>query len=187
MSESISVTVNGKPVSLTYNDYAALGTDRATGTPYGDFLLYRLREQLNLNAPRFGCGINECGCCTVLVDGAAVRACVMPVNAIPDGAEIQTLDGIGDESKPHPMQQAFIDEQAGQCAFCSNTMIMGAIAFINQRQAAGNKAVPTKAEIADFLSTGGVPEGEVPLQYICRCGAHARILTAIQAGAEKML
>lgn len=174
MPGSVSVNLNGKPVKLTYNST-------------GDYLLYLLREQFGLDTPRFGCGINECGCCTVLVNGAAVRTCVTEVGTLNKGDKILTLEGIGTEAAPHPMQQAFIDNQAGQCAFCSNSMIMGALSFINQRVNAGNQAVPTQAEIADFLSTGGVEPPEVPLQYICRCGAHPRIMAAIQAGAEKML
>lgn len=174
MGGSVDVWLNGSKVTLTYSSTS-------------DYLLYLLREQFDLNTPRFGCGINECGCCSVLVNGAAVRTCVTEVGTINKGDKILTLDGIGTANDPHPMQLAFIEQQAGQCAFCSNSMIMGAISFINERVAAGNQAVPTSAEIADFLSGTGPNPTTPPTQYICRCGAHTRIMAAIEAGAEKML
>jgi nicotinate dehydrogenase subunit A len=175
MANSVQVYLNGQSATINYNTTS-------------DFLLYLLREQFGLNTPRFGCGINECGCCTVLVNGAAVRTCVAEIGTINKADKIETLEGLGKVDNPHPMQQAFIDEQAGQCAFCSGSMIMGAISFINERVAAGNLNVPTQSEIADFLSGVGRnnPDG-APIQYICRCGAHVRIMAAIQAGAEKMI
>ncbi len=174
MAGSVNVTLNGQSVTINYNTTA-------------DFLLYLLREQFGLNTPRFGCGINECGCCTVLVNGAALRSCVAEVGTLNDSDQIVTLEGIGTVNDPHPMQLAFIEEQAGQCAFCSNSMILGAISFLNERVAAGNQAVPTQAEIAGFLSGNGPNPTNPPTQYICRCGAHVRIMAAIQSGAEKML
>lgn len=174
MASSVKVSLNGQQVTVTYNTNS-------------DFLLYLLREQFGVNTPRFGCGINECGCCTVLVNGAAVRSCVAQIGTINKGDTIVTLEGIGTVNDPHPMQRAFSEEQAGQCAFCASSMITGAISFINDRVAAGNQDVPTKAEIADFLSGDGPNPTSPPTQYICRCGAHMRILAAIQAGAEKML
>lgn len=174
MSGSLDVSLNGSKVTITYNTTA-------------DFLLYLLREQFGLNTPRFGCGIKECGCCTVLVNGAAVRSCTTEIGTINKGDKILTLEGIGTVNNPHPMQLAFIEEQAGQCAFCSNSMILGGISLINERVAAGNQAVPTQAEIAAFLSGDGPNPTDPPTQYICRCGAHVRIMAAIQAGAEKML
>jgi nicotinate dehydrogenase subunit A len=170
MAGSVPVVLNGQSVSLTYNDTS-------------EFLLYLLREQFQLNGPRFGCGISECGCCTVLLNGAAVRSCVTEVGTLNSGDEITTLEGIGTPNDPHPLQQAFIDEQAGRCAFCANSMIMGALSFINGRQAAGKDAVPTDAEIANFLPGNTT---NPPLPYICRCGAHVRIMAAIQDGARRM-
>lgn len=168
---SVSVVLNGATVSLTYNDSS-------------EFLLYLLRQQFNLNGPRFGCGISECGCCTVLLNGTAIRSCVTEVSTLNPGDKITTLEGIGSANDPHPLQLAFVAEQAGQCAFCCNSMIMGAMSFMNDRVAAGNQAQPTRQEIAAFLSGDTT---DPPLEYICRCGAHTRILDAIQAAAEKML
>ena len=170
---SVALTVNGEEVTLTYSDYDT-----------SEFLLYLLREQLPLQGPRFGCGVSECGCCTVLINGAPVRSCVTEVSTLSAGDQITTLEGIGTPQHPHPMQQAFVDLQAGQCAFCCNSMIMGAIGFINGRVAAGNRTLPTKQEIADFLSGNTT---DPPLKYICRCGAHLRIMAAIEQAAGQML
>lgn len=146
-------------------------------------LLYTLREQCGQIGPKFGCGVAQCGACTVLVEGGIVRSCIHPLASVPEGAEVRTLDGLGTLEDPHPMQQAFIDNQAAQCAFCINGMIMGAVGWIEARMAAGNNSVPGREEIADFLS--GNLEGHI-LNYICRCGAHTRILAAIEAGATEM-
>jgi nicotinate dehydrogenase subunit A len=107
MAGSVSVVLNGQSSSLTYNDTS-------------EFLLYLLRAQFELNGPRFGCGISECGCCTVLLNGAAVRSCVTEVGTLHSGDEIITLEGIGTPDEPHPLQQAFIDEQAGGNAICAS-------------------------------------------------------------------
>lgn len=170
MGGSVSVVLNGQTVSLSYNAST-------------EYLLYLLRQQFDLNGPRFGCGIAQCGACTVLVNGTAVRACITPVSTLNPGDVLETLEGIGTQNDPHPLQSAFVANQAGQCAFCCNSMIMGALSFINGRVAAGNQAVPTKDEIAEFLS-GNNPSA---YHYLCRCGAHTRILAAIQDAAEKML
>lgn len=146
-------------------------------------LLYALREQCGQIGPKFGCGVAQCGACTVLVQGGIVRSCIHPLASVPEGAEVRTLDGLGTPEDPHPMQQAFIDKQAAQCAFCINGMIMGAVGWIEARMAGGNNAVPGREEIAEFLS--GNLEGHT-LNYICRCGAHTRILDAIEAGAAEM-
>ena len=166
---SVALVVNGDPVSLEYG----------TG---GEYLLYLLRQQRGVNGPRFGCGISQCGCCTVLVNGSPVRSCVTAVSTLDTGDAVTTLEGIGTPDKPHPLQQAFIDKQAGQCAFCSNGMIMGALGWINQRVAAGNNGVPSRQEIASFLSGDGPDNG-----YICRCGAHLRIVDAIREAAGRMV
>lgn len=170
MPVSRNLQLNGTPVTVSGNDER-------------DQLLYLLREQCDQRGPKFGCGVAQCGACTVLLDGAIVRSCVLPVGNVPDGAEVRTLDGLGSAESPHPMQQAFIDKQAAQCAFCINGMIMGAVGWIESRLAAGNSSVPTREETADFLS--GATEGN-PFNYLCRCGAHTRILDAIHQAAVEM-
>jgi nicotinate dehydrogenase subunit A len=147
-------------------------------------LLYVLREQCDQRGPKFGCGVAQCGACTVIVDGTLTRSCVTPLSEVPEGSRVRTLDGLGREKAPHPMQRAFIDKQAGQCAFCVNGMIMGSVGWLESRIAAGNRAVPSHEEIADYLS-GALPESD--FNYICRCGTHTRILAAIQAGATEMV
>ena len=150
----------------------------------GEQLLYVLRDRLNQVGPKFGCGVSQCGACTVLVDGEIRRSCVTPLRTVPEGAAVTTLDGLGTASRPHPMQAAFIDQQAGQCSYCVNGILLGAYGWLQQRKADGNTAVPTEEEIAAFLS------GEAPgstRNYICRCGAHARMLRAVRQAAEAVL
>jgi nicotinate dehydrogenase subunit A len=142
-------------------------------------LLYVLRNQLDQLGPKFGCGVAQCGACTVLVDGAARRSCVVALSSVPEGAAVTTLDGLGTVDAPHPMQAAFIDQQAGQCSYCINGILMGAYAWLQQRT-----TVPTETEIAAFLS------GEAPgstRNYLCRCGAHTRIVRAIRLATEEVL
>jgi nicotinate dehydrogenase subunit A len=161
------------------------GRDRTvTVADDGEPLLYVLRNSLDQRGPKFGCGVSQCGACTVLVDGEIRRSCVTPLRTVPDNAAVSTLDGLGSTDKPHPLQQAFIEFQAGQCAYCCNGIIMGAHGWLQQRKASGNTEVPTEEEIAAFLS------GEAPgstFTYICRCGSHARILQAIRQAAEELL
>src|SRR6476659_11461024 len=118
MATTIKLTVNGKAVALKVDD---------PNMP----LLYALRDQLGLHGMHFGCGLAQCGACTVHYYGEALRSCVMPVSAVAD-AEIVTLEGLGTAEKPHPVQQAFIDEQAAQCGFCLNGVILTAKAFLDQ-------------------------------------------------------
>jgi|TARA_B100001250_G_scaffold72479_2_gene58931 nicotinate dehydrogenase subunit A len=125
-------------------------------------LLYILRQDLELNGPRFGCGVAQCGACTVLVDKQPIRACVTPISAL-IGRDITTLEGLGNEESPHPLQTAFIEEQAAQCGFCSNGMIMSAAALLE------NNPNPTDQEIKESLNTN-----------LCRCGTHTRILKAVK-------
>src|SRR5215218_9523032 len=124
-------------------------------------LLYVLSDDLQLNGPKFGCGLGQCGACTVMVKGQAVRSCVTPISTVADG-EITTLEGLGTVDKPHAIQQAFIDEQAMQCGFCVNGVIMTAKALLDRTP----KASP--AEIQRAMS--GV---------LCRCAAHTRMMRAI--------
>src|SRR5699024_7160045 len=127
-----------------------------------DLLLYVLRDELKLNGPKFGCGLTQCGACTVLVDGQAIRSCQTPVSEIED-AEITTLDGLGSEDNPGPLQQAFIDEQAAQCGYCMNGMIMTAKALLE------DNPDPSDDDIRQALAPN-----------LCRCGTHTRVLRAIK-------
>jgi nicotinate dehydrogenase subunit A len=147
-------------------------------------LLYVLRNQLDQLGPKFGCGVAQCGACTVFVDGVTRRSCVVALSEVPEGAAVTTLDGLGTPDDPHPMQRAFIDQQAGQCSYCVNGVLLGAYGWLQQRKAAGNTAVPTETEIAAFLS--GEAAGSTR-NYLCRCGAHSRMVRAIRIAAEGAL
>jgi nicotinate dehydrogenase subunit A len=125
-------------------------------------LLYVLGGELGLRGPKFGCGLGQCGACTVLVDGRAVRSCVRSVGAAA-GAEITTLEGLGTPKRPHAIQQAFIDEQAAQCGFCLSGVMLTAKAFLDQHPRA------SEAEIRQAMST-----------VLCRCFTHTRMLRAIK-------
>lgn len=149
---AINLKVNGKVHAL----------DVDPTTP----LLYVLSEDLALNGPKFGCGLAQCGACTVIVKGQAVRSCVMPVKSF-EGAEITTLEGIGTIDKPHPLQQAFIEEQAAQCGYCVNGVIMTAKAFLD--------AHPNATEQEMLQAMSGV---------LCRCHAHVRMMRAINRVRE---
>jgi nicotinate dehydrogenase subunit A len=166
-----TLTVNGRTRTVSVDDD-------------GEELLYVLRNQLGQLGPKFGCGVSQCGACTVLVDGEITRSCVRPLRNVPEGAAVTTLDGLGNPNNPHPLQAAFIDEQAGQCSYCVNGILMGAYGWLEQRKTAGNTAVPSEDEIAAFLS------GEAPgftRNYLCRCGAHTRMLRAVRTAAEEVL
>jgi nicotinate dehydrogenase subunit A len=145
----MTLNVNGKPVAITADD---------PQMP----LLYALRDDLGLHGPRFGCGLGQCGACTVLVDGKAMRSCQMPV-ATMTGKKIVTLEGLGGPGQLHPLQTAFIDEQAVQCGYCINGMIMQAAALLQT-----NKK-PTEQDIKAALA-----------ENLCRCGTHLRIVRAIK-------
>ena len=129
-------------------------------------LLYVLRNDLGLNGAKFGCGLGQCGTCTVLVDGAPVRSCVMPIGTLGQ-SEITTLEGIGTVEQPHPLQAAFIEEQAAQCGYCIPGMIMMAKALLDRKQQ------PSEAEIQLALASN-----------LCRCGTHNRIVRAILKVAQ---
>jgi nicotinate dehydrogenase subunit A len=150
-----SLNVNGKRVSITYDD---------PQMP----LLYALRDNLGLHGPRFGCGLGQCGACTVHIDGTAVRSCVTPINTLGDKQKVVTLEGLGSLQKPHPVQKAFIDEQAAQCGYCINGMIMESAAFL-----AKNKK-PSDADIKNALA-----------KNLCRCGTHARIVRAVKRASAQ--
>jgi len=130
-------------------------------------LLYVLRNDLELNGPKFGCGLAQCGACTVLIDGKAVRSCATPVSAV-KGA-VETIEGLGTEDKLHPIQKAFIEEQACQCGYCGNGMVMSAKALL-----AANPR-PTNEQIRKALNG-----------HLCRCASHNRIVRAVQKAAKEM-
>src|SRR6202165_5882801 len=151
---SISLKVNG----------ATRSVDAEPDTP----LLYVLRNDLELNGAKYGCGMTQCGACTVLVNGAARRSCVTPVGSI-EGNEVTTLEGLGTLDNPHPLQQAFIDEQAAQCGYCINGMIMQAAALLQ------TNSKPTEQQIRAALA-----------ENLCRCGTHLRIVRAVKRASEAM-
>jgi nicotinate dehydrogenase subunit A len=148
---STQLNVNGKAVSLSVDD---------PDVP----LLYVLRDDLGLHGPRFGCGLGQCGACTVHIDGVAVRSCVMPLAAVK--GKVVTLEGLGTEARPHPLQRAFIEEQAVQCGYCINGMIMQSAALL------ARIPKPTADQIRQELAAN-----------LCRCGTHLRIIRAVQRAA----
>src|SRR6266513_4481780 len=124
-------------------------------------LLYVLRNDLGLNGAKFGCGLAQCGACTVLIGGRAVRSCVTPIGAIGE-TQVTTIEGLGTTEKLHPLQRAFIEEQAAQCGYCINGMIMAAKALLDA------KPRPTQTEVREALAGN-----------LCRCGTHGRIIKAV--------
>jgi len=131
-------------------------------------LLYVLRDTLALHGPKFGCGLAQCGACTVLLDGNAIRSCTTPVSRAV-GKKVTTLEGLGSSHKPHPLQKAFIEEQAVQCGYCINGMIMTAKALLDR------KPNPSEREIKQTLAGN-----------LCRCGTHPRIVRAVRRAAALM-
>ena len=144
----ISLRVNGKPLVI----------DADADMP----LLYALRNDLQLNGPKFGCGLAQCGACTVIMDGNAIRSCVTPMSAV-QNKSVTTLEGLGSTKKLHKIQQAFIDEQAAQCGYCINGMIMSTKALLDKNPK------PTDSQIREALAGN-----------LCRCGTHIRILRAVK-------
>lgn len=142
------------------------GKDHSVKAERSGMLLYVLRNDLDLKGPKFGCGLSECGACTVIMDGEATRSCVTPLLAA-EGHKIVTLEGLGTKENPGPMQQAFIDEQAGQCSYCINGMIMLATAFL------AKNPNPSRDDIKAALNPN-----------LCRCGTHMRIVRAVQRAAK---
>ena len=137
------------------------GTSQTVDVDPATPLLYVLSDDLQLSGPKFGCGLGQCGCCAVLIKGQAVRSCITPVSTV-NGAEVTTLEGLGTVEKPHPIQQAFIDEQAVQCGFCLSGVILTAKAYLDRNPKA------SETDVRNAMS--GV---------LCRCGANARMLKAI--------
>ena len=155
MSKTFAFSVNGRAVSVS-----PANEERP--------LLNVLRNELGLMGTRFGCGLEQCGCCTVLIDGQPEKSCAKPVWSVA-GKTITTIEGLGNEAKPHPLQQAFLDEQAGQCGYCLSGILVSAKALLDRNPA------PTRAQIAQALDGN-----------ICRCGSHNRILRAVEKAAAAM-
>jgi aerobic-type carbon monoxide dehydrogenase small subunit (CoxS/CutS family) len=169
-------------------------------------LLYVLRNQVGTKGVKFGCGVAQCGACTVIIDGVTKRSCVTPLNTVANGAQVTTLEGLGQPNNPNEaernlrgeaerdlrdpagkrlqgIQKAFVDNQAGQCAYCAAGIIMGSYNWLQGRRNAGNTAIPTDDEVKDFLSgIGQTP----PFVYLCRCGTHMRIVRAIQQASQEI-
>ena len=150
MPSSVPLNVNGRTTAVEVDD---------PDMP----LLYALRNDLGLHGPRLGCGLGQCGSCTVHIDGEAVRSCITPLSTVGPGQRIVTLEGLGSPENPHRVQKAFMDEQAVQCGYCINGMIMQAAAFL------AKSPKPTEAEIKEAMANN-----------ICRCGTHVRILRAVK-------
>ena len=154
MTTTRTLRVNGKLVTATVDDPA---------TP----LLYILRNDAGLHGPRFGCGLGQCGSCTVHVNGEPVRSCMRPLSSIAARDEIVTLEGLGTKEKPHKLQVAFIEEQAVQCGYCINGMIMQAASLLKKNPK------PSVPEIKNALQNN-----------LCRCGTHMRIVRAVKRASE---
>jgi nicotinate dehydrogenase subunit A len=152
MTHTYHLHVNGHAVTVEADDPAMP-------------LLYALRNDLELHGPRFGCGLGQCGACTIHLDGAAARSCQIPISSVGE-QKIVTLEGLGTPEKPHKLQKAFIDEQAVQCGYCINGMIMQAAAFLEKNHHPSEQQI--KDELADNL---------------CRCGTHVRIVKAVAHAA----
>jgi nicotinate dehydrogenase subunit A len=148
-------------ISLKVNGTTRL-VDAEPDTP----LLYVLRNDFGLNGAKFGCGLAQCGACAVLINGAAVRSCVMPIGHLGEN-EITTLEGLGTVDKLHPVQKAFIDEQAAQCGYCANGMIIAAADLLKRNPS------PTEAQVREWLAG-----------HLCRCGTHNRIVRAVLRAAQ---
>jgi len=151
---TLTIVVNGKRHRV----------QAAPDTP----LLYVLRNELDLQGPRFGCGLAQCGACTVHLNGNAVRSCIVPVSAV-RGQRVTTLEALATEKKPHPVVTAFIEEGAAQCGYCINGMVMQSVAFLKKNPR------PTEAQIKKALNAN-----------ICRCGTHYRIVRAVERASKAM-
>jgi nicotinate dehydrogenase subunit A len=186
VSDSTKLNFRDRCLAFRVGDYARDGDQRRSQWPFprrstsGERvsltiddpnmpLLYALRDNLGLHGPRFGCGLGQCGACTVHIDGTATRSCIMPLSGLTADNAVVTLEGLGSIEKPHPVQQAFIDEQAAQCGYCINGMIMESAAFLAKTKA------PTEAAIKEALANN-----------LCRCGTHLRIVKAVRRAAMKM-
>jgi len=161
----LSLVRREKELAMARISLKVNGKSRVVDTDPSTPLLYVLRDDLQLHGPRFGCGLAQCGSCTVIMNGETVRSCSIPVTAAVNRS-ITTLEGLGTTAKPHPLQKAFIEEQAGQCAYCINGMIMSAKVLLDKNPK------PTDSEIKNSLAGN-----------LCRCGSHLRIVRAVKRAA----
>lgn len=152
MNQNVSFNVNGRAVNV------AVAHDE---TP----LLDVLRNELRLTGTRFGCGLEQCGCCIVMIDGKPEKSCTFPVGTVA-GRSVMTIEGLGTPERPHPLQQAFLEEQAGQCGYCLSGILMSAKALLDRNPS------PSRSEIAKALDDN-----------LCRCGTHNRIIRAVEKAA----
>jgi len=143
------------------------GVDHAITADPAMPLLYALRNELGRKGPRFGCGLAQCGACTVIQDGVAIRSCVVPIAAV--SGKVRTLDGLGSTDNPHPVQRAFITEEAGQCEYCMSGWIMTSVALLEQN--------PDRSDAEIRAALAGLK---------CRCGTHMSILRAVKRAANEM-
>ena len=143
------------------------GTSRTLDADPQMPLLYALRNDLELKGPRFGCGKGQCGACSVLIDGAVVRSCITPMSSV-GNRPVTTLEGLGSTAKPSVVQAAFIEEQAAQCGYCINGMVVAATALLK------SNPQPSETQIREALAT-----------HLCRCGTHTRIVKAVQRAAKQ--
>jgi nicotinate dehydrogenase subunit A len=154
MAQDIALNVNGRAVSIAAEATAPL--------------IDILRNQLDLKGTRYGCGLEKCGSCMVLLDGEPVYACSREIGTVA-GRSVLTIEGIGSTARPHPLQQAFLDEQAGQCGYCLSGILMSAKALLDRNP------TPTRADIVAALD-----------KHLCRCGAHPRILRAVETAVAEL-
>jgi nicotinate dehydrogenase subunit A len=154
--KNVTFRLNGRERTVTVDDPS-------------EPLLYVLRDRFELNGPKFGCGLAQCGACTVLFNQTAIRSCQYPIASV-EGARITTVEGLGNEHTPHPLQTAFIEEQAAQCGYCTNGMIMSAAALLHKNPH------PTEAQIKAALDGN-----------LCRCATHLRIVRAVKRAAAAMV
>src|SRR5580704_14602586 len=150
----INLSVNGRPVSIVASEQKPL--------------LDVLRNDLGLTGTRFGCGLEQCGCCLVLIDGTPEKSCTRPIGSVA-GKAITTVEGLGTPARPHPLQQAFLDEQAGQCGYCLSGILMSAKALLDRNPN------PSRGEVVEALD-----------KHLCRCGTHQRILRAVERAAAAL-
>src|SRR5215831_4126290 len=171
---------------LTLNFYVNNQLTTVTVADSTEPLLYVLRNQVGTQAVKFGCGVAQCGACTVIVNGVTKRSCITQLKTLNNGDQVTTLEGLGQPNSPNGLQgiqKAFLDNQAGQCAYCASGIMMGSYNWLQGRRAAGNTAIPTDDEVKNFLS--GVNQTP-PFVYLCRCGTHIRIVRAIQQASQEM-
>ena len=141
------------------------GETRRVAVPPETLLIYVIRNELGLKGTRYGCGLEQCGCCMVLIDGEPAYACTRAIDTV-TGREIATVEGLGSEAAPHPLQQAVLEEQAGQCGYCLSGILISAKALLDRNPA------PDRAEIVQALDA-----------HLCRCGTHQRIIRAVERAA----